>query len=298
MVETAPGTIHASRFRRAMRRHGFDGFLLAPLVLCTLGLTLFPIGQTILLSLRDRLTGALPVLGNYRAIINADQFGGALFNTLFLTLVGLSCELLAGLVIAMILTRKFRGRGFLRAMLLVPMGVPTLVSAVNMTYIFNSVGYLNELLYRLGLIRLPVDWASGGIITLLTIVLADMWKVTPFVTLVLLAGLESIPETLYEACAMDGTTSWQRFRYVTLPLLKPAITMVMVLRAIDAFRIFDLPLVLAGRNTPVLATYAYYEYNTYNNPYTSAAASTILMGIIAVFVVCYLLLMERNADAR
>ncbi len=298
MTDLVPDAVRAPRFKRAVRRYGFDGLLLAPLVLCTLSLTLLPVGQTILLSLRDRLTGALPVLANHRAIVNADQFSSALFNTLFLTLVGLSLELLAGLVIAMILTRRFRGRGFLRAMLLVPMGVPTLVSAVNMTYIFNSVGYLNEFLYRLGLIRLPVDWASGGIVTLLTIVLADMWKVTPFVTLVLLAGLESIPEALYEACAMDGATSWQRFRYVTLPLLKPSITMVMVLRAIDAFRIFDLPLVLAGRNTPVLATYAYYEYNTYNNPYTSAAASTILMGIIAVFVVCYLLLMERRDDAR
>jgi len=298
VIEAVSGTIHASGFKRAMRRYGFDGVLLAPLVLCTLGLTLFPIGQTIILSLRDRLTGALPVLANYRAIVNADQFGGALFNTLFLTLVGLSLELLAGLIVAMILTRKFKGRGLLRAMLLVPMGVPTLVSAVNMTFIFNGVGYLNELLFRLDLIRLPIDWASGGVITLLTIVFADMWKVTPFVTLVLLAGLESIPEALYEACAMDGTTSWQRFRYVTLPLLKPSITMVMVLRAIDAFRIFDLPLVLAGRNTHVLATYAYYAYITYNNPYTSAAASTILMGIIAVFVVCYLLLMERSDSGR
>ncbi|MGE5598503.1 MAG: carbohydrate ABC transporter permease [Bacteroidota bacterium] len=268
--------------------------MLAPLVLCTLSLTLVPIGQTIVLSLSRRTTGELPVLDNYRAIVGADQFGEALFNTIFLTLVGLSLELLVGLVIAHIMSREFRGRRLLQAVLLVPMGVPTLVSAINMTYIFGSVGYLNELLYRLGLIRVPIDWAGGGVVTLLTIVVADMWKVTPLVILVLLAGLESIPRNLYEACAVDGASSWQRFRRITLPLLKPSITMIMVLRAIDAFRIFDLPLVLAGRNTPVLATYAFYEYNAYNNAHASAAASTILMGVIAVFVLCYLLVVERR----
>lgn len=133
-----------------------------------------------------------------------------------------------------------------------------------------------------------MDWASGGFKTLLMVSIADMWKVTPLVILLLLAGLESIPDEVYEASNIDGATVWQTFKYVTLPLLKPSITMALILRAIDAFRIFELVLVLAGRATPVISTFAYDEYNNYANAYTSAAASTILLLIIAVFIVSYL----------
>jgi trehalose transport system permease protein len=126
---------------------------------------------------------------------------------------------------------------------------------------------------------------------------ADMWKVTPVVILILLAGLESIPGEVYEASNIDGATAWQTFRYITLPLLKPSITMALILRGIDAFRVFELMLVLAGRATPVLSTFAYDEYNNYANAYSSAAASTILVVIIAVFIIGYLKITD-SGEAR
>ncbi len=106
--------------------------------------------------------------------------------------------------------------------------------------------------------------------------------------LILLAGLESIPREIYQAARVDGAGRWASFRYITLPLLKPSIAIALVLRAIDAFRIFEIPLILTGKNTPVLSTYAYFEFNSYNNPNTSAASANILTLIIFFFILAYL----------
>jgi trehalose transport system permease protein len=200
------------------------------------------------------------------------------------------------LIIALLLKRAFRGRGFFRTVMLIPMGVPTIVAGVIMLYIFSTNGYFNVFLQRIGLIDAPIIWNAGGMTSILMIVFADMWKVMPLVVLILLAGLESIPEEVYEASSIDGASTWQNFWYVTLPLLKSSITMALILRAIDAFRIFELPLVLAGRHVPVIGTYAYTEYRHYVNFHASAAASTILLLLIIVFIILYFYFVERKGD--
>ncbi|HDM22368.1 MAG TPA: sugar ABC transporter permease [Methanomicrobia archaeon] len=205
-----------------------------------------------------------------------------------MTGVGLTLELIFGMILALILSEKFFGRGIFRAVMLLPLGIPTIVSASNMAFIFSTQGFLNELLYRIGLIEVPIDWRVGTIKPLMTIVVADMWKVTPLVMLILLAGLESIDKQLYEAAKVDGAGRWHRFRHITLPLLKPYITMALVIRGIDAFRIFELPLVMAGRHVPVMSSYAYFEYVERNNPYTSAAGATILLIMIIIAISVYL----------
>lgn len=281
-------------WRRWYRQYGLQVALVAPLALYTLCFTLVPVLRAIWLGFSD--PGGGLTLAHYRAIVGHGQFKQAVANTVVLTAMGLALELAVGLALAWCLTCSFRLRGLVRSLLLVPMGVPTLVSAVNMMYIFDTNGYLNELLWRLGLIHSPVDWAAGGFRTLFMVVLADMWKVTPMVVLILLAGLEGIPGDVYEAAAVDGATGWQAFLHVTLPLLQPAITTALVLRGIDAFRIFELPLVLAGRQTPVLATYAFTEYYQYHNPHTAGAAATLLLAVILAFAAGYLRL-AREADA-
>ncbi|MFQ5881022.1 MAG: carbohydrate ABC transporter permease [Candidatus Methylomirabilales bacterium] len=277
-------------FRPGWRRSRriIEGLFLAPLTLYILGLTVSPVFYTIVLSFQDRVTGSFPTLANYQAVVEHFQFWEAVYNTLFITAVGLSLELCLGLSMALCLSVPFRGRGLARALMLIPLGVPTIVSAANMRYIFGTVGYLNEVLYRLGLLETPIDWASGGARTLMTVVVADMWKVTPLVMLILLAGLESIPGELYEAAVTDGAGPWHRFRHVTLPLLKPSITAALIIRGIDAFRIFALPLTLVGRTTPVFSTYAYFEYVEYQNPYTSAASATLLLVMILATILAYL----------
>ena len=279
-----------------LRRHALDITLTAPLVLCIFGFTLVPVVTSIGYSLVDPLTKQFPSLTNYAAMFRQDSFQEALGNTLIITGIGLTLEMILALILALVLTREFRGRGIVRSLLMLPMGVPTLVSAVVMSYILSLSGYANELLLRLGLVHAPVVWTGGGLLTLLTVVFADMWKVTPMVMLMVIAGLQAIPTDVYEAADVDGVTAWQRFRLITVPLLQPAITMAVVLRAIDAFRIFDLTMVLGGKMTPVVATYSYYEWAAYNNPYTSGAGATILLLMILVFVVGYLRFVEGKRE--
>ncbi len=282
--------------RAVLKRHWLEIALILPLVLYIFGFTLVPVTRSIALGFSSEAGGF--TFEHYRALFANGQFRGALINTLAITGLGLSLQLITGLGLALILSRTFRLRGLVRSIMLVPMGVPTIVSGVTLLYLFDSSGYLNELLFRLGLIDLPIDWASGGIRTLFMIVFADLWKVTPVVVLLMLAGLDAIPESVYEAAAVDGATGWGAFWRITLPLLKPSITMTVIVRGVDVFRIFELPLVLAGRMTPVLATFAYTEYNQYYNSHTSGAAATFLLGVILVFVVLYLLFVERERRAE
>lgn len=283
---------------RWIRKHPWETLMLAPLVLYILGFTLYPVIRTIALSFQEKGSGQWTV-ANYQYIFARPDFSDAFWNTVIITVVGLFLQIVIGLVIALALKAVLKGRGFFRTLVMIPMGVPTLVSGVTLLYVFATTGYLNELLFRLGLITVPIDWAAGGFRTLMMIVLADMWKVLPIIVLLLLAGLESISEDVYEAGKMDGANSWKMFWNITLPLLRPSITMAVILRAIDAFRIFELPLVLAGSTTPVLSTYAYTEYSTYSNPNTSGAASTVLLLLIVFFIFLYMLVVERKGgDVR
>ncbi|QZT33815.1 sugar ABC transporter permease [Caldalkalibacillus thermarum TA2.A1] len=280
-----------------IRRYWLEIIMVLPLVLYIFGFALVPVLETIRLSFYNPALGTYD-FSNYSYILGQRNFKGAVFNTLTVTILGLALQLVIALTIALLLKRAFRGRGFFRTIMLIPMGVPTIVSGVIMLYIFSSNGYLNVFLRQIGLIDQPIIWNAGGWITVFAVIFADMWKVLPIMVLLLLAGLESIPEEVYEASAIDGATAWQNFWYVTLPLLKPSITMALILRAVDAFRIFELPLVLAGRNFPVIATYAYSEFRDYSNPYTSGAAATILLGIIILCILLYIFLVERKDNVQ
>jgi ABC-type sugar transport system permease subunit len=230
---------------------------------------------------------------NYLTLFTDINFGSALFNTLFITFVGIIVQLVIALIIALLLKQKFKGQGFFRTVMLIPMGVPTLVSGVTLLFIFGQTGYFNEFLYRLGIIETQPYWLGGGFETLFVIIFADMWKVLPLTILLLLAGLESINDDVYEAAAIDGSNSWKTFWNITLPLLKPSITMAVILRAIDAFRIFELPLVMAGKNAPVLSTFAYEAFRR-NQLGLSGAAATVLLVLIIIFIFIYFFLVERK----
>lgn len=267
-----------------MRARGLFGLL--PLALYLLGFTLIPVLSTLTLSVSAREGGI--TLDHFRRIAGQYQFGEAVVNTVAITGIGLSLELLLGLTAALALTNRPAGRKMFQVLLLVPLGVPTIVAAAVMRSVFGTVGYLNEILLRLDVISRPVDWVGQRGLALLTVALADAWKVTPLMMLILLAGLHAIPGELYEAARADGASRWRQLSAITLPLLKPALTMALIIRGVDAFRIFALPLALAGRGLPVLSTYAYVEYLEYGNAYTSAASSVILLVMILLAVAAYL----------
>lgn len=295
--------------RRWVRKHGFEVALAAPLILYIVVLTVAPIVDTFRLSLSGLRGDAFPSLESYRDILGQQVFRTALKNTVIVALLSLALELSIGLAVALTLNARFRFRGFVRTLVLVPLGVPTIVSGAVMLLIFSRSGYLNSVLFWVSDVvsALPgVEWeftplawtVSGGWRTLLTIAVADMWKVLPVITLIFLAGLQSIPEDVYEAAAVDGATKWQRFFRITLPMLVPFITMAIILRAIDAFRIFELALVLAGRIEPVLSTYIADRYlPPTNDPFTAAAGAVVLFAIIMVFIVAYLRFVARRVEA-
>jgi trehalose transport system permease protein len=283
-----------------IRKHTFEIALVFPLVAYVLFLTVAPIIDTFRISFSAGQEGGFGTLANYRAIARSPVFREAVVNTVIVALLSLILELGVGLIVALTLHAKFRARGFVRTVTLVPLGVPTIVSGAVMLLIFQRAGFMNSILGLFaGLIdKIPgvsyhfenVAWTvAGGWRTLLTVAIADMWKVLPIMVLIFLAGLQSIPEDVYEAADVDGATKWQRFTRVTLPLLIPYFTMAIILRAIDAFRIFELALVLAGGVERVLGTYIAQQYlPPTRNVFTSSAASIVLFGIIMLFIILYL----------
>jgi trehalose transport system permease protein len=288
---------------RVIWRHRLEIVLALPLFAYVAVFTVAPVLDTFRLSLTAPAAG-FPTLASYRAIFASDVFRDALLNTLVVAVLSLALQLAVGLGVALALHARFPLRGLVRTIVLIPLGVPTIVAGALMLLLFSRSGYLNALLFAaadlVGRDFQPLAWTvAGGWRTLLVLAIADMWKVLPMVTLLLLAGLETIPDEVHEAADVDGATGWRRFLRVTLPLLLPWMTMALVLRAIDAFRIFELALVLAGRVEPVLGTYIWSRYGPpVNDPYTAAAAAIVLFVLIVGFIAAYLrVVAARDAAA-
>lgn len=287
-------------FATWVRKHRFELGLVAPLLLYMIVLTIAPIIDTIRISFTAGGDLAFPSLASYQFVFGNEVFRQAMVNTVIVALLSLTLEMSIGLGVAMALHVPFRGRGFVRTVTLIPLGVPTIVSGAVMLLLFSRSGYINTLLFDFSkLVNLipGIDWTfenigwtvAGGFRTLLVVAIADMWKVLPVVTLIFLAGLQSVPDEVYEAADVDGATKWQRFWRVTLPLLVPYVTMALILRAIDAFRIFELALVLSGRIEPVLGTFIWNRFRPpASDPFTAAAGSMVLFVIIMIFIVLYL----------
>jgi ABC-type sugar transport system permease subunit len=227
--------------------------LVLPAVLTIVLVALFPLAWTFweslhLHDLRMPWLGRPFVgLANYLEAVGDPRFRGALGHTLFFAVTSVSLELLIGLWLALALNRTFRGRGLVRAAVLVPWAIPTVVSALLWRFMFEGqTGIVNAALVGLGVMREPVVWLIHPEAAWVPVILADVWKTTPFVALLLLAGLQNIDASLYEAARIDGASAWRQFRYVTFPLLKPALLVALIFRTLDAFRVFDLVYALTG----------------------------------------------------
>ena len=203
-------------------------------------------------------------LANYAEVLGDGRFWASMGHTLLFTGASVGLELALGLALALAMNRAFRGRGLMRAAVLVPWAIPTVVAALLWRFMFDAeAGIANAVLMDVGLMEEPFVWFIHSAAAWVPVVLGDVWKMTPFVALLLLAGLQNIDESLYEAAEIDGAGPWQKFRHVTLPLLKPAILVTLVFRTLDAFRVFDLIYVLTGGG-PGTATepIALYTFNS------------------------------------
>lgn len=253
-------------FEAAERRLAWG--LVAPALGVILLVALFPLAWTVWESLhvhdlRMPWRGK-PFVGldHYVALAGDARFWAAMGHTLFFTAASVALELALGLFLAMAMDRAFRGRGLVRAAVLVPWAIPTVVSALLWRFLFDSeAGIVNAVLLDVGILEEPVVWFIRAWTAWVPVILADVWKTTPFAALLLLAGLQNIDASLHEAAAVDGANAWQRFRHVTLPLLKPAILVVLIFRTLDAFRVFDLIYVLTGggpgTSTEPISLYAF-----------------------------------------
>ncbi len=235
-------------------------------------------------------------LENFARVFQDPRFSAALLHTLFFTLVSVGLEMVLGLFIALAVNRSFRGRGLLRASFLLPWAMPTVVAALVWRFLFASdSGLVNTLLVGSGIVAEPVVWLAGRWTAWVPLILADVWKTTPFVALLLLAGLQNIPGELYEAASMDGASARAQFLHVTLPMLKPALLVALIFRTLDAFRVFDLVYVLTGGG-PGTATepLALYTFNTLFQDLrfgTGAALSVIVFLVTFVLSMIYIRLL-------
>lgn len=242
--------------------------LFLPSLLLVLLVAFFPIVRVFFLSLH-RIQLQLPQIGqpfvgmaNYLSILQLPRFWQALGNTLLFTVVTVSLEFLIGLGLALLMNLAFKGRDMVRTVILIPWALTTVVSALMWQFLYHdSLGILNHLLTKAGAIETPVVWLGTPVLAMASCIVADVWKTTPFIALLLLAGLQNISQDLYEAVSLDGAGRWQAFWKITLPLLKPAILVSLLFRTTDAFRIFDLIYVLTnggpGNSTETLSLFIY-----------------------------------------
>ncbi|HUF36324.1 MAG TPA: sugar ABC transporter permease [Gemmatimonadales bacterium] len=239
--------------RRADAETRLAWWLVLPAVGTILLVALFPLGWTLwesvhLHDLRMPWLGR-PFVGldQYVEALGDPRFWSSLGHTLFFASVSVSLELVLGLVLALAMNRAYRGRGLVRAAILVPWAIPTVVAGLVWRFMFEGrTGIVNVALVGLGILPEPLVWFIHAGTAWVPVILADVWKTTPFVALLLLAGLQNIDASLYEAARIDGASAWRQFRHVTLPLLKPAILVALIFRTLDAFRVFDLIYALTG----------------------------------------------------
>src|SRR5919204_4693590 len=227
--------------------------MLLPALAAVSFVALYPLGKTIYQSFTDQefLQGIQPTkwvgLANYRDLWHDDIFRHAVWVTIKFTLITVSFEFVLGMIIALVVNSSFRGRGAMRAVMLVPWAIPTVIAAKMWQWMLNDVyGVVNDAGVRLHLLSHSHAWISEPATALASVSAVDIWKTTPFVALLLLAGLQVIPRDLYEAAAVDGANAFHQFWRITLPLLRPAILVTLIFRTLDALRVFDIFYVFFG----------------------------------------------------
>ena len=275
--------------------------MLLPALVAVSLVALYPLGRTIYYSFTDQqfLSGIEAThwigLENYKDLIHDTLFRDAVVLTVKFTLITVAFEFLLGMIIALTVNSGFKGRGVMRAMMLVPWAIPTVVSALMWKWMYNDIyGVINDAGVRLHLISHNVAWIAQPNTALGAAAASDIWKTTPFVALLLLAGLQVIPTELYEAARVDGASAWQQFWRITMPLLRPAILVALIFRTLDALRVFDVFYVFFG-NRPDTQTMAIFAQDTIVGTgdvgYGSAACVAIFL-IIGLFTVIYVTFMR------
>jgi multiple sugar transport system permease protein len=261
--------------------------LCAPAVIAMLAVTAYPIGYAFVLSLQ-KLDLRFPEqtefigLANYGTVLSSELWWTDVFNTLIIMVISVAIELVLGMAIALVMHRAIFGRGLVRTVVLIPYGIITVVAAFAWQFAFASeTGFVDNLPF----IASEQNWFGGHISSLAVIIMAEIWKTTPFMALLLLAGLVTIDNGLYEAAKVDGASAWQRFTKITLPLMKPAILVAVLFRVLEASRVFDSIFIMTrgAQNTESVSILGFNQLiNRLNLGLGSAVSVLIFLGVVLI----------------
>jgi ABC-type sugar transport system permease subunit len=229
----------------------------------------------------DIITGSYGTMG---------RFANAFLNTTFITIVCVLLETVLGVAMALIMAKAFKGRGIVRAGILVPWAIPTIVSALMWKLIFDSAGVMNKILGQ------EILWLADSGASFWAIVIADVWKTAPFIGLLTLAGLQTIPAEVYEAAKVDGATAWQQFLRITLPMVKPTLVVAVLFRTLDTLRMFDLPYGMIGAGKYRVETLSIFAYNEATQTRYGPAAAYAIVLFLYVLLVAFLFVKILGAD--
>ncbi len=310
-VEARPPTAKGPLVSERKRSAGWSGprtavgrqqerlgwLLVLPSVIVVFAVAIYPLYETFRLSFTNqRLASVREVRNvgwdNYRTLWEDDQWWGAMRNTLVFTVSSVTIEAILGMVVALTIHSAFKGRGLVRTSMLVPWAIPTVVSSLLWSWMLNDrYGVINSIFIRLGLMDegRNFSWITNRATTMLSVVAIDVWKTTPFMALLLLAGLQIIPGDVYEASYVDGASKWQQFWQITLPLVKPALLVALIFRTMDSFRVFDLIYVLKQGSTDTMTVAIYTQQLLIQSSRLGAgsAAAVVVFLCIALMVFGY-----------
>ena len=279
--------------------------LIAPSLVVVFALILVPILRAAWMSLhvidlkRPLIGTPFVGLGNYIEILQNKYFWASVGRTFYFMVVSILVESILGIAIAQLLNVEFKGRALVRTLILVPWALPITIDAIMWKWIFNpNYGAFNSLLYQLGLISDYRTWLSTPNSAMNVVIIADVWKVTPLVILLTLAALQTIPAELYEAAMIDGASRWRSFWNVTFPLLIPTLVIVLVVRTMDAFKVFDIIYIMTSGGpadgTKVIAYYTYIEAFSYLRMGTGAALAYLMTIFIGLMAFAYIRVMKNR----
>jgi ABC-type sugar transport system permease subunit len=264
-------------------------YMVLPSLLIIVVIAFFPILYGIVLSLTDSTIagfGSFVGFENYTEMFQNPDFLQGFYNTVIFTVVSVTMEFIIGLGIALAINRAFRGRGLVRAAVLVPWAFPTVISAVMWRLMFQSqVGIIQYVADTLGIISDPI--LSSRSLLLIASILVDVWKTTPFMALLLLAGLQVIPGEVYEAARVDGANVRQRFFRITLPLLKGAILVAVLFRTLDSYRVYDLFWVMSNQELESLSTFVYEGVRISQLQFGQGNAASVFIFVTAFLIAMF-----------
>ncbi|UQZ82994.1 Trehalose transport system permease protein SugA [Paenibacillus konkukensis] len=277
----------------------------APAIILILLVAVYPLVQTVKLSFYEYSLLAVQDqkfigLKNYDTLVHDTRFWNSLLNTCLFSLASVFCELVLGLILALIMNLPFRYIGVVRAAALVPWAIPSVVSATMWLWLYNDQwGFINIFLEKIGVISQFHAWLSNTDSALGAVIISDVWKTTPFMALLILAGLQMIPKDMYESAFVDGASRFRQFMAVTLPMIKPTILVAVLFRTLDSFRVFDLIYVMTmggpGNATEVTSLYAYKTlFKNLDFGYGSTIAVSILIVIALISSVYIWTLSEKE----